>query len=554
MMFRTAENRDTAGMQSSVSRALLCAGTALVMSAALPASTPKFLARRDYPEIGGFGIALADTRGNGSLDVIGVGYGAINVLFGAANGTFHQGPTSQVGTADIISPTAADLDGDGRTDIVFSGYLNNQGATGVGVSLGNGDGTFQSAVTYPAGTDRFIGNLVTGDFNGDGILDAVTAGESGIWLFIGKGGGIFNPGVLIPVPTDGQGGQVAAARFNHDGNLDLAVTTPTGFAILLGNGDGTFQPPEEFTTPAKAAWIAVGDLNLDGLPDVVLVTSLSSSSAYLNNGGGGFTGPMEVSLPTYGPIAIADVNGDGIPDLVGDTGYIDLGKGNGTFQPPEYHPLPSGITTAYVVPADLRHNGRTDLVFEDPDGSISVLLNLGKGAFEDGEWQPLPASGGCGVAADFNGDGKPDLAVNTSAGISLLLGTGKASRPFQPGASIALQYAGCLVTGDVNGDGIPDLLVPTPTGVMTYLGNGDGTFTLKSTTPTSIEGYLALADFNNDGKLDFATSGNLIALGNGDGTFQTPTTLAPMPPPLGGFTNLTAGDVNGDGWPDFGPQ
>jgi hypothetical protein len=523
------------------------------LAAAAPvlfASAPRFLARRDYAPASTFGIAVADTRGNGILDVIGVGYGEITVLFGRADGTFRPGPTSQVGTADIISPAAASLDGAGTVDIVFSGYLNNTGTSGIGVSLGNGDGTFQTATTYAAGTDRFIGNLILGDFNGDGVPDAVTTGESGIWLFIGTGGGAFSPGELISVPTNGEGGQVAVADFNHDGNLDLAVTTPTGFAILLGNGNGTFGPPEEFAAPASGGWIAVGDLNLDGLPDVVLVTSLTSSSVYLNSGSGGFSGPMEVSLPTYGPIAIADVNGDGIPDLISDIGYIDLGKGNGTFGAPQYHPLPSGNTTAHVVPADLRHNGRTDLVFVDPDGSISVLLNLGKGAFEDGEWQPLAASAGCGVAADFNGDGKQDLAMNTSTGISILLGTGKASPPFTPGTSIALEYAGCLVTGDVNGDGVPDLLVPTPFGVVTYLGNGDGTFTLKSTTPTTIEGYLALADFNHDGKLDFATSGNLIALGNGDGTFQTPTTLAPMPPPIEGFTNLAAGDVNNDGWPD----
>ena len=82
------------------------------------------------------------------------------------------------------------------------------------------------------------------------------------------------------------------------------------------------------------------------------------------------------------------------------------------------------------------------------------------------------------------------------------------------------------------------------------MGNGDGTFTLKSTTPTPSGGNLVLADFNHDGKLDFATSGNLLALGNGDGTFQTPTDIVANLPPYG-FSGIAAGDINNDGWPDL---
>ena len=107
----------------------------------------------------------------------------------------------------------------------------------------------------------------------------------------------------------------------------------------------------------------------------------------------------------------------------------------------------------------------------------------------------------------------------------------------------------CLVTGDLNGDGIPDLLVPANGTVNAYLGNGDGTFDFESTVATPSGGYLALGDFNHDGKLDFATSGNLMALGNGDGTFQAPMPFVPNPP-ASAFYNIATGDINNDGWTD----
>src|ERR1022692_446226 len=136
-----------------------------------------------------------------------------------------------------VTFAVADQNFDHKADLVLAGTQNATkggawGITwGIGVSLGNGDGTFQPAVFYQAGTDANTDYVAVGDFNGDGIPDVATVGSSGVWLFTGKGGGALNPGVLTPFqgasPTNFD--WLKAADFRKNGKLDLVVATPTGF-------------------------------------------------------------------------------------------------------------------------------------------------------------------------------------------------------------------------------------------------------------------------------------------------------------------------------------
>lgn len=401
---------------------------------------------------------------------------------------------------------------------------------------------------------------MVGDFNGDGLLDIATAGNSGVWLLTGKENGTFNSPVLAVALSGAE--NLASTDCNLDGKLDLAVTTPNaniggvggaGIAVLLGNGNGTFQPAQILSLPKYSNAITVGSLTKGGPPSIVVNAPYSSDVwIFFGNGKGGFLGPKGVSLPgvNLNGLAIGDLNGDGIGDLVSEAGNVAYGLGGGYFTKPISYPIEGAEEIRNVVVADLRGNGQPDIITGGYE-AISVLLNVGKGLMEDGIWTNVTGGAGCGAAADFNRDGKPDLAVDNANGVSILLGTGKYLTPFSAGTNIALPGAACLITGDLNGDGIADLLVPVngpSLAVNAYLGNGDGTFTLKSTTPTPSGGYLALGDFNQDGKLDFVSSGNLIALGNGDGTFQNPTTIVASSP---GFSGITVGDINNDGWPDI---
>jgi len=543
--------------------AIVAACLAAVAASAIAASPtmPTFLARRDYTGLDSYSVQVGDTNGDGIPDLLADSVGEILILFGNGDGTFRPGASQRI-APDGPSFVAADLNGDGKVDVV----VPSCGA--IYVALGNGDGTFQAPVEYPPGNDGNVCYAVVGDFNGDGIPDIATDGNMGVWLFTGKGDGTFNAGVLaasLPQPY-GEAGSIASADFNEDHKLDLAVSLTwgggvnvpgQGTAILLGNGDGTFQAPIMLSQPKSVLAVAAGKLPNGHAGIVVSNDQNSDIYCFYGNGAGAFSGPHAVNLPGnpgVGGIAIGDVNGDGIPDLVSSGGYIALGTAGGAFKSPIYYPVQDGYGGAnQLVLADLRNNGLTDIITNDYF-AISVLLSQGKGRYLDGGWTKVAGAGGCGAAADYNGDGKPDLALSTSTGISILLGTGKISPPFTTGTSFTVAGAACVITGDLNGDGIPDLLVAvngSPNALLSYLGNGDGTFTLKGTMPTpNSGGYVILADFNHDGKLDFATSGNLIGLGNGDGTFQTPAVIVASLPP-GCCSNIAAGDINNDGWPDL---
>ena len=363
------------------------------------------------------------------------------------------------------------------TTSTAASYTTSTSAVQSVVVTGQGP-TITSANTFPTLGSSAVG-IVAGDFNNDGHPDLAIADASGtIQVFLGDGAGAFTTGVSFNPFTGGGSGEgvsLATADFNGDGNLDLAVN---GHYILLGKGDGTFTTGTP--APNAAGTIAqVADFNGDGHADIVVYSG--GFTVLLGNGNGIFRlGPVTGSTGVGVFFAVGDFNGDGIPDIAVTGGaslgvQILLGKGDGSFTAGDSYLTGAGLDAEGIAVADFNGDGKPDLVVSDSlNQTVTILTGNGDGTFTAGT--PVSAGLPAGstaklhqvAAADFNGDGKTDLAV----------------------------VAGWQATGD------PSLVL--------LLGNGDGTFgapVLFTAAPANAfyDQAAALSDF-------FGTGNSAIAL------------------------------------------
>ncbi len=528
-------------------------------------------------------LVTGDFNGDGKLDLA-VANGTkntVSIVLGNGDGTFNIAATLTVGNSPI-GIAAGDLNGDGHLDLAVTNNGSGTSGNSVSVLLGIGNGQFQPASNIPVATGPM--GIAIADLNHDNKPDLVVtnSGTDQVSIILGKGNGTFgNPKPFtvrtgVKPPSGYFPDYVSVDDFNADGNPDLVVANlfSSTATILLGDGKGAVGKPLNLLVGATPLAVLTGDFNHDGRRDFITSNQAGGTvSLYLGKGNGTFQG--ESSFPSQAradQIAVADFNNDGISDIAtangglgfnGNTVSVFLGKGNGTFGAESV--LSTGRDPNGITAADFNGDGNLDLAVSDgfeTSGNKGLMIFLGNG---DGTFVSGPTLSGLSapkssVAADFNQDGKMDLAVCTGdeRGATLLLGDGKGG--FPTSSTIKLSSA-CLdvLTADYNRDGKPDLafrLERGPETPITFiaLNTGNGTFgAATSITPFDAFG-IATGDLNNDGIPDVVVfeAGVLEALiGDGTGKFTSKGFVHGPFPTLFHFSqNPIVADLNGDGFQD----
>ncbi|HXZ10908.1 MAG TPA: FG-GAP-like repeat-containing protein [Candidatus Sulfotelmatobacter sp.] len=367
--------------------------------------------------------------GGGSSNIVNFQVGAPETTV-----TFANAPGSPLPIPEANAVTVADFNEDGKPDIAVSANIHMY------ILLGNGDGTFTATAASPISVPSppyddfaspYLGVMVAADFNNSGH-QGLAIGEfqnEAAVILLGKGDGSFAPSSAVFANALGQPvAALATGDFNADGNLDLAIVNGLlgQSPVVLGYGKGAFNTAGDLNIQGFAAGVAIGDFNSDGKLDAVVAGGGSTKypnsglAVSLGNGDGTFAqaNGSPISLGTdLSAIVTADFNGDGRLDLAvadnnANTVTILLGNGDGTFGPPLTIPIGAGPDA--MVAADFNNDGKLDLAIANGgDNTITLLLGNGDGTFTPASGSPY-ATGKVPysiVAADFNGDGKLDLAV-----------------------------------------------------------------------------------------------------------------------------------------------
>ncbi len=377
-----------------------------------------------------------------------------------------------------VLSVAEDFNRDGLADMLFA--QNNSSANTSSITIATAT---QSGLTLPrmfpfsgsdSGSQSSPSAIASADLNGDGVIDLATTNFSSanVSLLPGRGRGEFGNPIAIPTGFDSGGAIDLAIRdFNRDGNRDLVVLSASAntIVVLLGNGRGEFSKSATLTVGPNARQLGVADFNNDGNLDLIARTQAGGLALFTGNGQGGFTAGQSGIGGNLGDFdqtfVIGDFNGDTNADLV-------LADGNQAAPGPRLILLSGNGQGGFAAPKTILVEGRYNLV----------------------------------AAADFNLDGKDDLAYLFGSILYILLSTdeGSFAAPTQYPVGGDTRY---VTVRDVNGDAKPDIIAAgqSSQGVYVLIGKGDGAFNTASVVPLpGLPNRVAADDFNGDGSVDFA--------------------------------------------------
>ncbi len=513
-------------------------------------------------------VVIADVNGDGIDDLV-TGFrddtkaSTLVVFVTGPDGEFLPGVEYDAGL-DLSGLTADDLDGDGDGDVVSAN------STVLLVFLNRGDGTFERPVEYAVFSATRI--VKTGDLSGDGRPELVTinVGEDAAQVFTNRGDGTFDAPTVVqvgPTPVD-----VDVADVDADSRLDLVVAESTASELMAfrNRGDGTFDPATTFPTGRRPTALCVGDFDGNGTHDV-LTTNSRDVTLLAGDGNGTFEIAKTFEIVTR-VVTADDFDADGdidiaIFDAINGEVRVLAGDGAGEFGTTAVAPnVRRGILD--VRAGDFDGDGDFELALSSPN-ELNLLWN-GDGVALDLQRTTVgitirPHSG---TVADFNGDGRLDVATangNFNKNFSLLFGRSdgfldqpvETTPPDTPSsaANNGRRDLNFIDSADFDRDGAVDIVLADRLNneLLVFFNDGTGGFErwLYATTdqrPFSVE----TSDLNSDGAPDLISANQLgnnlsIILNDGGGSFADSFEVAVGREPW----ELEAADLDGDGDSDL---